>query len=333
MKEAGYAGPRASAWPRRLAQGPSRMIEPDELRSWIVHEDDRLLVVNKPGDVVCHPSKHGPWSSLVGAAREALRAGDRAPGLPARPRDKRDRRPGKGSPNGEPAAEGRCRSGSVAKTYLAVLTGELAGDARVDQPLGDDTASPVFMKSAVRPDGQASVTRFEPLARGGGFTLARVTPETGRKHQIRAHAQWLGHSGRGRQDLRARRPALPRFHRRGLDARAGGTPAPAAPGAALRRIDLAPAGIALAFDAPLPPDMPGFCERHGLACRNSLRLAGPAHETRSPSRSAARSAATRVSRGKRRGRLDRVGEPRVVRLEVDRLGPLLALQRVSGRDG
>ena len=46
------------------------MIEPGELRSWIIHDDDRLLVVNKPGDVVCHPSKHGPWSSLVGAARE-----------------------------------------------------------------------------------------------------------------------------------------------------------------------------------------------------------------------------------------------------------------------
>jgi 23S rRNA pseudouridine1911/1915/1917 synthase len=68
----GYGGPRASAWPRRLAQGPARIIEPPELASWILHEDERLLVVNKPGDVVCHPSKHGPWSSLVGAAREHL---------------------------------------------------------------------------------------------------------------------------------------------------------------------------------------------------------------------------------------------------------------------
>src|SRR5258708_4691465 len=61
---------RACAWPRRLRQGPVRMIAPEELRSWIVHEDARLLVVSKPGDVVCHPSKDGPWSSLVGAARE-----------------------------------------------------------------------------------------------------------------------------------------------------------------------------------------------------------------------------------------------------------------------
>jgi 23S rRNA pseudouridine1911/1915/1917 synthase len=46
------------------------MITFEEIKSWVIYEDDRLLVVNKPGDVVCHPSKAGPWSSLVGAARE-----------------------------------------------------------------------------------------------------------------------------------------------------------------------------------------------------------------------------------------------------------------------
>ena len=65
---------RACAWPRRpRTDRPVRMIEPAEVPGWIVHEDDRLLVVNKPGDVVCHPSKAGPWSSLVGALREYAR--------------------------------------------------------------------------------------------------------------------------------------------------------------------------------------------------------------------------------------------------------------------
>ncbi|MEI6862348.1 MAG: hypothetical protein WCL04_08860, partial [Verrucomicrobiota bacterium] len=48
---------RACAWPRRTRIGPVRMIKPDELGGWLLHEDERLLVVNKPGDVVCHPSK------------------------------------------------------------------------------------------------------------------------------------------------------------------------------------------------------------------------------------------------------------------------------------
>ncbi len=65
---------RACAWPRRLTQGPARLIAPEELRSWIVYEDGRLIVIAKPGDVVCHPSKAGPWSSLVGAVRESFRS-------------------------------------------------------------------------------------------------------------------------------------------------------------------------------------------------------------------------------------------------------------------
>ena len=46
------------------------LIEPEDFRSWILFEDEHLLVVDKPGLIVCHPSKNGPWSSLVGAARE-----------------------------------------------------------------------------------------------------------------------------------------------------------------------------------------------------------------------------------------------------------------------
>jgi 23S rRNA-/tRNA-specific pseudouridylate synthase len=64
---------RASAWPRRETTGRVRLITADEVKSWIIFEDEQLLVVNKPGDVVCHPSKAGPWSSLVGATREYTR--------------------------------------------------------------------------------------------------------------------------------------------------------------------------------------------------------------------------------------------------------------------
>src|SRR5258708_10475032 len=48
------------------------MMPPEDLQSWIIHENAVLLVVNKPALVVCHPSKQGPWSSLIGACREYL---------------------------------------------------------------------------------------------------------------------------------------------------------------------------------------------------------------------------------------------------------------------
>ena len=50
------------------AQAP--LVDLDEMAQWILHETDDLLVFNKPGWLVCHPSKNGPLSSLVGAARE-----------------------------------------------------------------------------------------------------------------------------------------------------------------------------------------------------------------------------------------------------------------------
>ncbi len=254
---------RACAWPRRPKQGPVRMIAPEELTGWIVHEDARLLVVSKPGDVVCHPSKAGPWSSLVGAAREytqlpvmhlVFRLDRETSGIVVLTKD------AKMASRLQTAMQER----KVGKAYQAILTGELAGPVTVDQPLGDDTGSPVFVKSAVVAGGQAAVTHFSPVATGGGFTLARVVTETGRKHQIRAHAQWLGYPLVGDKIY-------------GPDARlylefidSGWTDALAAklllPRQALHcaEIDLRPAGLEYVFRAPLPEDMRGFCSQHGL---------------------------------------------------------------------
>ena len=254
---------RACAWPRRMKQGPVRMIAPEEVPSWIVFEDDRILVVSKPGDVVCHPSKAGPWSSLVGATREytqlpvmhlVFRLDRETSGIVVLAKD------GKMASRLQTAMQER----KVGKAYEAILTGELPGPVTANQPLGDDTGSPVFVKSTVREDGQPSVSHFAPVARGGGFTLARVVTETGRKHQIRAHAQWLGHSIVGDKIY-------------GPDARLyldfidhGWTEALAAklllPRQALHcaEIDLRSAGLPYVFQAPLPDDLRAFCAAKGL---------------------------------------------------------------------
>lgn len=172
--------------------GP-RLIDPAEFPRWIVEEDDDVIVLNKPGDIVCHPSKNGPWSSLVGACREHL-------GLPRVHLIYRLDRETSGvmvfakhsvmAGRLQTAVEGR----RVRKFYLAILCGELRAPVVVDAPLGRDLSSPIVARQAVvrGPEGRPALTEFIPVAQGGGYTLAQVRPRTGRQHQIRVHAAELG---------------------------------------------------------------------------------------------------------------------------------------------
>ncbi|MDO8803230.1 MAG: pseudouridine synthase [Elusimicrobiota bacterium] len=267
MGEPGGPGPDprlSGAWPRRLTPAHVRMIAPDELKSWIIHDDEDVLVIDKPGGVVCHPSKAGPWSSLVGAVREhsglavshlVFRLDRETSGVVVLAKTS--------------AVAGRLQKAlrlrRVGKAYLAIMTGEFSEPVTVDQPLGGDESSPVLAKSAVRPGGQSAVTHFTPLSRGGGFTLVRVVTETGRKHQIRAHAQWLGKCLVGDKIYGPDERCFLDFLARGW------TPDLAEklllPRQALHcsGIDMRKAGVERVFSAPMPADMRAFCDTRGIA--------------------------------------------------------------------
>jgi 23S rRNA pseudouridine1911/1915/1917 synthase len=178
----------------------------------IIFEDDDLLVINKPAGLVCHPTKNGELSSLIGRARlHFLSTLNSQPSTAPQPHlvNRLDRETSGVvliAKNSATAGElGKIlESRAVEKEYLAIVHGHVREDhGLIDAPLGKDDNSLVAIKDCVRSDGAAAQTeffverRFSQLStlnfQPSTFSLLRVQPRTGRKHQIRIHLAHLGH--------------------------------------------------------------------------------------------------------------------------------------------
>jgi len=179
----------------------------------VIHEDAELLVINKPAGLVCHLTKTDEYSSLISRARLYL-------GKDSRPHliNRLDRETSGVvlvAKTDVAARELRqlMENRVVRKEYLAIVHGHVSVEHSViDAPLGKDENSRVAVKNCVRPDGASSQTEFwvekrferenveifsgnhksETSTSRRPFTLLRIQPLTGRKHQIRIH---LAHSG------------------------------------------------------------------------------------------------------------------------------------------
>jgi 23S rRNA pseudouridine955/2504/2580 synthase len=91
-------------------------------------------------------------------------------------------------------AQAAMREGRVRKRYLALLVGKLKKEKTiVDAPLRKDTLRGGERMVEVAEDGKPSLSEFRVLQRFRQATLVEVFIETGRTHQIRVHAQHIGH--------------------------------------------------------------------------------------------------------------------------------------------
>ena len=192
--------------PVRLAEAGEKTPPPKGLlaamEASIVFEDARLLAINKP----CGLASHG-GSGISHGAIETLRALRPRESLELVHRLDRDTSgllivAKKRSALTElqalmrenDADEGR----GIAKRYLALLVGRMPdGVMTVDAPLHIGLRQGGERHVQVHPNGKPSLSHFRVLERRGGHSYCEVRIETGRTHQIRVHAQHIGHAVAG----------------------------------------------------------------------------------------------------------------------------------------
>jgi len=240
--------------------------EPDIDPSFeIIYEDEQYLAVNKSGNLPVHPSGVFFNNTLVMLIESRL-------GIKLYPVHRLDRETSGVILLGrDPAAASAAQRefGTFCKRYRAVVKGVPGKEEFIiDVPLGPARSSVVRKKrEAYSGAPETACTRFRVLSSSEGFSLLEAVPVTGRMHQIRAHLSYarlpiLGDKLYG-DDERVYLDYVEHGMTEEIELRAG-----------FRRCALHArslsfthpfTGKSVEITAPVPADMKGLMELHGLA--------------------------------------------------------------------
>ena len=181
----------------------------EEIDLDIVHEDETLIVINKPPGLVVHPGS-GNWE---GTMLNALL--HHAPSLKTLPRAGIVHRLDKDTSGLLVVAKTleaqthlvrQLQGRTVTREYLAIVEGVVLVSGSVDAPIGRDPRD--RLKMAIVPNGKPAVTHYRPMESFAQNTLITCKLETGRTHQIRVHMRSIGHALLGDTVYRGKPRAL-----------------------------------------------------------------------------------------------------------------------------
>ena len=233
--------------------------EPEPMQLDVVHEDNALLVINKPAGLVVHPGAGNQRGTLLNGLLH------HAPELESLPRAGIVHRLDKDTSGlllvaktlpSHTALTRRLADREISRHYLAVCAGVLTGGGKIDEPIGRHRTDRTRM--CVRDDGRPAVTHYTVIERFGAHTYINVRLETGRTHQIRVHFAHRRHPLLG-DPVYGGRLALPkgasealaatlrRFRRQALHAAKLGFEHP-------------DTGEPISLEAPLPADFAGLLD-------------------------------------------------------------------------
>jgi 23S rRNA pseudouridine1911/1915/1917 synthase len=171
---------------------------PEDIHLDVYYEDESVIVVNKPPNMVVHPAA-GNWSgTLVNALLFYCKdlsgiGGKIRPGVVHRlDKDTSGLLVFAKDDNAHKVLSKQIKDRIMKRRYLAIVTGDLKGSGRIEAPIGRAMADRKRMSVKTK-KGREAVTNYRVLERLGQATLVEVGLETGRTHQIRVHFSYIRH--------------------------------------------------------------------------------------------------------------------------------------------
>ena len=234
-------------------------LTPEPIPLDILHEDDDIIVINKPAGLVVHPAAGHASGTLVNALLhhcpdiEGI-GGEKRPGIVHR-LDK-DTSGVMITARNDAAMAGitaQFRGNTVHKEYLAVVRGVPDPSSDTIRTLIGRSKHDRKRMSARPPSGREAVTHYETLENFADSALLKVTIETGRTHQIRVHMTHIGHPVLGDKQYEGKKGS-------GFRAQGSGIEKPLRIPrqmlhAHLLALNHPTTEEPMEFSAPLPPDM------------------------------------------------------------------------------